>query len=111
MDTYFSEVRDVFRIFDTHKNLPQNVGLGGLGSCGPYDVESAIKKLYAAELFIKFVRSYIISPKTTQISMAGVVLPQLAVFLIMNIHIQAGISSFHSVTTFVFLAFCFGLIL
>ena len=57
-------------------------------------LESAIKKLYAAELFIKFVRSFIISPRTTQISMAGVVLPQLAVFLIMNIHIQAGISSF-----------------
>jgi len=40
-----------------------------------------------------------------------VVLPQLAVFLIMNMYIQAVISSFYSVPTFVFLAFHFGLIL
>ena len=38
-------------------------------------------------------------------------LPQLTVLLVMNMYIQAVISSFHSVPTFVFLAFRLGLIL
>ena len=63
------------------------------------------KETLCRRVIYKFVRSFIIFLQTTR-------LPQLAVLLITVMYlIQAVISSFHSVQTFGFLAFRFGLIL